>query len=246
MSNPPVIYIVDDDPSVRRALERLLQARPCRVRAFGSAAEFLAAHDPEPAGCIILDLALPELSGLEVQEYLMAIGCHRPVIFLTGNGDIATSVRAMKVGAVNFLTKPVESLKLFCALQEALDIDARQRRADSLRIMLEQRLKTLTRRERQVLEQVVAGRLNKQIAADLGTVEKTIKVHRARVMQKMGVRSLAELVRFAALAGDDIAGATLAGSASSSSARRLRDAPDGRDQRWAVERLRHVECEARR
>jgi FixJ family two-component response regulator len=206
MCSPPVVYIVDDDPGMRRALERLLQnqplpGQPCSVRAFGSATEFLAEqHDPDQAGCIILDLMLPELSGLEVQECLLLTGCHRPVIFLSGKGDIAASVRAMKVGAVDFLTKPVETAKLLGALQEALDIDARRREARSQCVTFDKRLSTLTPREHQVFEQVVAGRLNKQIAADLGTVEKTIKVHRARVMQKMGVRSLAELIRFAATA----------------------------------------------
>jgi FixJ family two-component response regulator len=202
MSSPcRTIFVVDDDPSVRRTLERLLRGCGFRVCSWGSSVEFLAEHDPQPPGCIILDLAMPELDGLEVQAHLAASGCDRPIIFLTGNGDIATSVKAMQAGAVNFLTKPVEERQLLHALEDALFIDTVERCAISVRCDIEQRLATLTPRERQVLEHVVSGRLNKQIAGDLGTVEKTIKVHRARVMQKMGTRSLADLVRMASLVG---------------------------------------------
>lgn len=198
---PTVVFIVDDDAEVRRALGRVLRSAAYQIRSFGSAADFLAAHDPGIVGCVILDLAMPELNGLEVQAALASSGCHRPIIFLTGNGSIATSVCAMRAGAVNFLTKPVENNELFAAVEEALKIDVAQRRIGSQRHAAAQRLGTLTPRERQVLDHVVAGRLNKQIAADLGTVEKTIKVHRARVMQKMGTRSLAELVRLAVCVG---------------------------------------------
>lgn len=198
---PAIVFIVDDDADVRRALQRLLRSAAYETRAFGSAADFLAAHDPGIVGCVILDLAMPELNGLEVQAALTTSGCHRPIIFLSGNGSIATSVSAMRAGAVNFLTKPVENSELFAAVEEALSIDVAERRMESLRHAAAERLGTLTPRERQVLDHVVAGRLNKQIAADLGTVEKTIKVHRARVMQKMGTRSLAELVRLAVCVG---------------------------------------------
>jgi FixJ family two-component response regulator len=195
------VFIVDDDADVRRALGRLLRSAAYETRSFGSAADFLAAYDPEPAGCILLDLAMGEFGGLEVQASLRAAGWRRPIIFLTGNGSIETSVTAIRAGAVNFLTKPVENRELFAAVEEALRIDETERQKGSMRLALEARLGTLTPRERQVLEHVVAGRLNKQIAADLGTVEKTIKVHRARVMHKMGARSLAELVRLASSAG---------------------------------------------
>jgi FixJ family two-component response regulator len=199
---PTVLFIVDDDPEVRRALARLLRTAGYVTRGFGSASEFLISGEARhTAGCIILDLAMPGLGGLELQQCLIASGCHRPIIFLTGNGDISKSVRAMKAGAVNFLTKPVDDRELFSAVEEALALDAADRAAWSTRHAAAARLNTLTPRERQVLEQVVAGRLNKQIAAELGTVEKTIKVHRARVMRKMQANSLVELVHLASLAG---------------------------------------------
>jgi FixJ family two-component response regulator len=203
MSNSPpaTVFIVDDDLLVQRALERLLRAWNYRSWSFSSTIEFLATYDSELPGCIILDLAMPDLGGLEVQERLAAAGCRQPIIFLTGNGDISASVRAMRAGAVNFLTKPIEERQLLDAIEEALYIEATQRHAISLRSDVEKRLAMLTRRERQVLEHVVAGRLNKQIAGDLGTVEKTIKVHRSRAMQKLGARSLVELVRLAAYVG---------------------------------------------
>ena len=201
---PIVLYIVDDDPDVRRALARLLRAAGYTTRSFGSASEFLVSGEAcLSAGCIILDLAMPGLSGLELQECLTAYGCHRPIIFLTGNGDISKTVRAMKAGAVNFLTKPVDDRELLAAVEEALRVDAAERAAWSTWHSVSERLSTLTRRERQVFEQVVAGRLNKQIAAQLGIVEKTIKVHRARVMRKMHAGSIVELVRLASVVGVD-------------------------------------------
>jgi FixJ family two-component response regulator len=189
------VFIVDDDDDVRRALVRLLHSEGYQTRAFASAAEFLAGHDPDPPGCIILDLAMPGPDGLEVQAALVRAGCSRPIIFLSGNASIEMSVAAIRGGAVNFLTKPVDHYDLFVALEEALGIDSVERCRRSRRRAVEERLGRLTPRERQVLEHVIAGRLNKQIAASLGTVEKTIKVHRARVMHKMGVHSVAELVR---------------------------------------------------
>lgn len=201
---PTVLYIVDDDPEVRRALARLLRAAGYTTRSFGSASEFLASGEARlSAGCIILDLAMPGLNGLELQECLTEYGCHRPIIFLTGNGDISKTVRAMKAGAVNFLTKPVDDRELLAAVEEALRVDAAGRAAWSTRHSVSERLSTLTRRERQVFEQVVAGRLNKQIAAELGIVEKTIKVHRARVMRKMNAGSIVELVHLASVVGVD-------------------------------------------
>jgi FixJ family two-component response regulator len=201
---PTVVYIVDDDPEVRRALGRLLRAAGYSTRSFGSASEFLVSGEARmSAGCIILDLAMPGLNGLELQQCLSASGCHRPIIFLTGNGDISKSVRAMKAGAVNFLTKPVDDRELLAAVEEALRLDATERAVWSTRVSISERLRTLTRRERQVFERVVTGRLNKQIAAELGIVEKTIKVHRARVMRKMQATSLVELVHLASLAGVD-------------------------------------------
>lgn len=195
------IFIVDDDADVCRAMSRLLRSAGYRTVTYNSATTFLKEHDPEASGCLILDLAMPEHDGLEVQAMLNASGCARPIIFLTGNASIPLTVAAIRAGAVNFLTKPVSEQRLFEAVEEALKIDAVERKKDRWRHALVQRLDSLTPRERQVLEQVVRGRLNKQIAADLGTVEKTIKVHRARVMHKMGARSLAELVQIASSVG---------------------------------------------
>lgn len=202
MDGPPAtIYVVDDDADVRATLAGLLRSVGYEPRTFASGTEFLAAHEPELSGCIILDLSVPGCSGLDILTRLTESGCHRPIIFLTANGSIRASVRAIKAGAVNFLTKPVEEEELFTAVEEALLIDAMRREQESCALALALRLKRLTPREREVLELVIAGRLNKQIAGDLGIAEKTIKVHRARVMHKMGARSLAELVRLAALAG---------------------------------------------
>lgn len=198
----PVVFVVDDDEDVRTALARLLRSAAYEASTFSSGAEFLASHESERPGCVILDLSMPGFDGLAVQKALLSGDCpSRPVIFLTANGSIGTSVRALKSGAVNFLVKPVEESELFAAVDEALRLDAARRAQDSTHRLARCRLRSLTPRERQVLEYVVAGRLNKQIAAELGTVEKTIKVHRGRVMQKMGARSVAELVNVAAEAG---------------------------------------------
>ena len=198
--------MVDDDPSVLRALTRLISAAGLEARAFPTPAAFLQAHDPATPGCLLLDLALPGLDGLELQEALAVSDCARPIVFITGRGDVPTSVRAMKGGAVDFLTKPVNDRDLLAAVRHAIEIDRVAREAQAEMGALKQRLASLTPREREVLAQVVAGRLNKQIAADLGTVEKTIKVHRARLMEKMAVRSLADLVRIAERLGIQPAG----------------------------------------
>jgi FixJ family two-component response regulator len=199
---PVVIYIVDDEADVRKALSRLLRSAGYTTCLFGSAGEFLVSGEARfSAGCIILDLAMPGLNGLELQEHLSTSDCHRPIIFLTGNGDISKSVRAMKAGAVNFLTKPVDDHELLKAVEEALRVDASVRAMWSLRHSAFAKLDTLTPRERQVFEKVVAGRLNKQIAAELGIVEKTIKVHRSRMMRKMHATSVVDLVHLASLAG---------------------------------------------
>lgn len=198
---PPTVFIVDDDADVRRALARLLCAARYVTRSFGSASEFLTHHDPTVPGCLLLDLAMPDQSGLDVQSTLADSDCHRPIIFLSGHGSIAESVIAMRAGAVNFLTKPVENEELLAAVEEAVRMDEEQRRATSLKQIVQERIATLTPREREVLAHVVEGRMNKQIAGDLGTVLKTIKVHRARVMHKMRVRSLAQLVKLIAASG---------------------------------------------
>ncbi len=195
------VFIVDDAREVRTGLSRLLTAAGYRVRAFESAASFLHEHDAEAPGCLLLDVCMPGLSGLDLQRTLVGSPGARPIVFLTGRGDIQTSVHAMKKGAVDFLTKPVDDTQLFAAVDQALQRDAEQRLERAIRDTIQRRLAMLTPRERQVMAHVIRGRLNKQIAADLGTGEKTVKVHRARVMSKMVARSVAELVQLAARVG---------------------------------------------
>jgi FixJ family two-component response regulator len=189
------VFIVDDDSHVLKALTRLLRAKGYDPEAFTSPQEFLAQHNAAIPGCAVLDVAMPGLNGLALQRVLTEGGEQRPVIFLTGKGDVPTGVRAMKAGAIDFLIKPVRDAELLDAIARAYQEDtrARQRRAELAAVQA--KIATLTRREREVLSHVVAGKLNKQIAGDLGTVEKTIKVHRGRMMEKLGVRSVAELVR---------------------------------------------------
>jgi len=205
------VFLVDDDPSVLGGLSRLLRASGFPVRCFASPATFLEQHDENIPGCAVLDLAMSGLNGLELQRALKARGYDRPIVFLTGRGDIAASVQAMKAGAVDFLTKPVEAEQLVAAVGAAIEKDRQARAARAAVESIEQRLASLTPREREVLRHVVAGRLNKQIAADLGTAEKTIKVHRARLMAKMGVKSVAQLVRMTESAGVPPAGKDAAG-----------------------------------
>ena len=197
MTNPldPMVFVVDDYAPGRKSISRLLRAAGFVVASFASAQEFLAQYDPAACGCLVLDLAMPDIGGLELQSILADKGSFLPIIFLTAHGDVSTSVQAMKHGAVDFLTKPVDDEDLLTAVRVAIEKDRVLRREQTELVEIRERLATLTRREREVLEYVVAGRLNKQIASDLGTVEQTVKVHRAHVMQKMKVHSVAELVR---------------------------------------------------
>ena len=198
MSSPGgIVYVVDDDAGMRKALSRLLRVEGLGVRAFASAREFLAAYDMEETACLLLDVEMPELDGLELQGRLTHAGVPAPIVFLTGHGDIPMSVRAIKAGAVDFLTKPVTDTALLRAVRAALQIAASQKRAQATLATLTERFARLTPREREVMTHVVAGKLNKQIAADLGAAEQTIKIHRGRVMEKMGIESLADLVRAA-------------------------------------------------
>ena len=197
----PTVYLVDDDPDLLKALERLIESVGLKVVTFLSPRKVLEDCAPDAAGCLVLDLAMPGLSGLELQRALEQRSNPLPIIFLTGRGDIATTVQAMKHGATDFLTKPVDDTELLAAIQEAMAKSQAQRRASTEHEQVAKRLASLTDRERQVLEQIVAGRLNKQIAAELGTVEKTIKFHRGNLMRKMGVRVVADLVRLAERAG---------------------------------------------
>ena len=199
MSNSDcIVFVLDDDPLVRDSVADLLDSSGFTARTFGSATEFLQGEHPDIPACLILDVELPGLSGLDLQAELAKSGIDMPIIFLTGRGDIPMSVRAMKAGAVEFLTKPFRKPEILGAVNEALlrDRESRKRRAETEEF--EKRLRTLTPREHQVLTLVVTGLLNKQIAGELGTTELTIKVHRGRVMRKMGAGSLADLVRMAA------------------------------------------------
>lgn len=192
-----IVYIVDDEPGMRKALRRLLSAEGFDARPLEKASEFLAAYRPEETACLILDVEMPELGGLDLQRALVDAGLLVPIIFLTGRGDIPMTVQAVKLGAVDFLTKPVNDTDLLRAVRAALQLAAVRSAKQTAQAALVARFDSLTPRERDVMEHVVAGRLNKQIAAELGTGEQNIKIHRGRVMQKMGVQSLADLVRAA-------------------------------------------------
>jgi FixJ family two-component response regulator len=190
----PCVSVVDDDAAVLKSLDRLLRSAGFAVRTFPSPQVFLEQHDGDAPGCVVLDLSMPGLDGLQLQQALAHSGGHSPVIFITGFGDVPSSVRAMKAGAVDFLTKPFDQTQLLTAVRAAIEIDRIARLERAERSSVGMRVAALTPRERQVMAHVVAGHLNKQIAADLGISEKTVKVHRARVMTKMGVASVAELV----------------------------------------------------
>jgi FixJ family two-component response regulator len=194
---PPTVFLVDDEPGMRKALTRLLEAEGFAVRAFGTAEEFLAGYGAAALGCLVLDVAMPGIDGLELQQRLTRDGTTLSIVFLSGQGDIPMSVRAIKAGAIDFLTKPVDATALVTAVRTALATAARQFAVQEETTALRQRLSQLTPREREVLAHVIAGKLNKQIAADLGTGEHTVKVHRGRVMAKLGVQSVVELVRVA-------------------------------------------------
>ena len=191
----PTVFVVDDYAPVRSAVSRLLRAAGFAVAAFASPEKFLAQYDPRTPGCLVLDLDMPAVNGLELQRILARKGSVMPIIFLTGRGDIPKTVQAMKRGASDFLTKPVNDENLLAAVRAAIEKDSALRREQIDLFEFRARLATLTPREREVLEHVVTGQLNRQIAVDLGTAEQTVKVHRAHMMQKIRVRSVAELVR---------------------------------------------------
>jgi FixJ family two-component response regulator len=189
------IFLVDDESGMLKALTRLLEAEGFTVRTFTSAKSFLESYQPEELSCLVLDVAMPELDGLELQQCLMQNGVLLPLVFLTGHGDIPMSVHAIKAGALDFLTKPVKDVDLLRAVRAALQRATDQREIIADTALLRQRYASLTPREREVMAHVVAGQLNKQVADALGIELGTVKVHRARVMEKMGVESLADLVR---------------------------------------------------
>lgn len=194
---PGIVYVLDDDAGLLKALRRLLRAEGFEVRAFADSRSFLEAYRSGDSCCLVLDVAMPGLGGLDLQDQLTRAGILLPIVFLTGHGDIPMSVRAIKGGAVDFLTKPVNDSDLVRAVRAALRRATERREAIAETAALGTRFARLTPRERDVMEHVVAGKLNKQIAADLGTGEQNIKVHRGRVMRKMGVASVADLVRAA-------------------------------------------------
>ena len=196
-----IVFVVDDDPSVRTSTERLVRAVGFGVKTFGSAAEFLASPRPEGPACLVLDVRLPGKSGLDLQRELTELGVGIPIIFVTGHGDIPMSVHAMKGGAVEFLTKPYRKNELLAAIRAAIERDRASREERLEARMLRKRYEQLSPREREVMTLVVAGLLNKQIAAELATSERTVKFHRAHIMRKMEAESLAELVQMAGRLG---------------------------------------------
>ena len=202
MSTPSgIVYLLDDEPEMVKALTRLLRAKQFEVRSFTSVRAFLEASPPPATACLVLDVAMPELDGLELQRRLNHQGILIPIIFLTGHGDIPMAVRAIKAGATDFLSKPIDAARLISAVCAALRLAESRRQQIAESVTLAARFATLTPREREVMTHVVAGMLNKKIAADLGTGENNIKFHRAHIMEKMGVESLADLVRAAVRLG---------------------------------------------
>jgi FixJ family two-component response regulator len=197
----PVVYVVDDDAAARAAIQSLLHSVGLRVDTFGSAQEFLASDRPDAPACLVLDVRLPGVSGLDFQRDLAARNVSIPIIFITGHGDIPMSVEAMKAGAMEFLTKPFRGQVLLDAIHRAIECDRAARHEQSKTAELRQRLATLTPREREVMQFVISGLLNKQIAAGLGASERTVKIHRGQVMRKMQAASLPDLVRIAGKLG---------------------------------------------
>lgn len=195
----PTVHVVDDEPAVLRSMMRVLSNAGLQVRGYESPGEFLSQVDGASSGCIVIDLCLPGMTGLDLQQQLVRSGCLQSIVFITGNADVSASVRALRAGALNFLIKPVEAQALLESVDEALRRSAIELRKRILRSIAQQRAATLTARESQVFERVVGGLLNKQIAAQFGVSEKTIKVHRGRVMHKMGAQTVAQLVRMADL-----------------------------------------------
>ncbi|MER2265188.1 response regulator transcription factor [Methylobacterium oxalidis] len=207
-AEPPTVHVVDDDPAIREALSSLFRSVGLAVQAVASVAEFLGSPRPGTPGCLVVDVRLPGLSGLDFQGQMAGLGIRLPIILMTGHGDIPMSVRAMKAGAVDFLAKPFRDQDMLDAVAVALERDARRRDAELAHEALAALYETLTQREREVLAQVTAGLMNKQVAGNLGLSEITVKIHRGNVMRKMSARSLADLVRMAEALGIRTGGQT--------------------------------------
>jgi FixJ family two-component response regulator len=197
----PIVFVIDDDGSMRRALTNLFQSVGLEVEAFGSASEMLQSKLPDVASCLVLDIRLPGLSGLDFQVELAKANIHIPIIFMTGHGDIPMTVRAMKGGAVDFLTKPFRDQDMLDAVVTAIERDRKRREVEKIVANLQALFETLTPREREILALVASGLMNKQIAAEISLAEITVKIHRGHIMKKMGARSLADLIRMAETLG---------------------------------------------
>jgi RNA polymerase sigma factor (sigma-70 family) len=192
----PMVYVIDDDSSVRRAIKRLIESVGIQVELFGSAQEFMSGKtQPDAPSCLVIDIRLPGIGGLDFQQELARTSVHIPIIFISAHGDVPMTVRAMKAGAVEFLTKPFRDQDLLDAIQVGLERDRARRQHEAEISLLQERFASMTQREREVITLVVAGKLNKQIAAEIGITENTVKVHRSRAMEKMQAQSLADLVR---------------------------------------------------
>ena len=197
----PIVFVVDDDPSMRRALTNLFESVGLRVEAFGSAPDILQSRPPEVPSCLVLDIRLPGLSGLDLQADLAKANIHTPIIYITGHGDIPMTVRAMKGGAVDFLTKPIRDQEILDAVQAAIERDRKRRDLEKTVSNFRSRFESLSSRERDVLCLVTSGLMNKQVATELGLAEITVKIYRGQIMRKMGAKSLADLVRMAEALG---------------------------------------------
>src|ERR1700690_576867 len=195
MTEPAIVFVIDDDHSIRRAIKRLVESVGLQVALFGTAQQFLQFPRPDVPSCLVLDIRLPGISGLDIQQELVETDVPMPIVFISAHGDIPMTVRAMKAGAVEFLTKPFRDQDLLDAIQVALDRDRGRRQREAEMTALRERFDLLTSREREVVAMVVLGMLNKQIAAEIGTAENTVKVHRSRAMEKMQAQSLADLVK---------------------------------------------------
>ena len=197
----PIVYVIDDDESMRRGLTNLFESVGLRVEAFGSAPELLQRKLPDVPSCVVLDIRLPGMSGLDFQTLLEKAAIHIPIVFVTGHGDIPMSVKAMKAGAADFLTKPFRQQEMLDAVTAAIERDRKRRQDEKIVSNARALFETLTPREREILALVSAGLMNKQIAAEIGIAEITVKIHRGRIMKKMGTRSLADLVRITEMLG---------------------------------------------